>query len=98
MFALATSREGCCNSILEALASGRPVVTTPAGDNAHFVHDGVNGRIVPIDDAGATAAALEHVLSRPDWDAEAISRGLAVGGWEDVAAEVLGFFRERVAA
>jgi len=97
VFALATSREGCCNSILEALASGRPVVTTPAGDNAHFVHDGVNGRIVPIDDVEATAAALEQVLSRPDWDADAISRGLAVGGWQDVAAEVLGFFGERVA-
>lgn len=95
VFALATSREGCCNAVLEALASGRPVVTTPAGDNAEFVRDGVNGRIVPIDDARATAAALEHVLSRPDWDAEAISRGLAVGGWEDVAGEVLGYMRER---
>jgi glycosyltransferase involved in cell wall biosynthesis len=73
VFALATSREGCCNAILEALAAGRPVVTTPAGDNAHFVRDGVNGCIVPIDDAAATAAALERTLSRPDWDAEAIS-------------------------
>jgi glycosyltransferase involved in cell wall biosynthesis len=98
VFALATSREGCCNAILEALAAGRPVVTTPAGDNAHFVRDGVNGRIVPVDDVEATAAALEGALSRKDWDAEAIARGLDVGGWEDVAGEVLGFFRERVAA
>jgi glycosyltransferase involved in cell wall biosynthesis len=98
VFALATSREGCCNSVLEALASGRPVVTTPAGDNAHFVRDGVNGQIVPIDDVEATAGALEHALSRRDWDAESISRGLEVGDWKDVAGEVLGFFRERVAA
>ena len=98
VFALATSREGCCNAILEALAAGRPVVTTPAGDNAHFVRDGVNGYVVPIDDAEATAAALERALSRKDWDAEAISAGLEVGGWDDVARDVLGFFRERVAA
>jgi glycosyltransferase involved in cell wall biosynthesis len=98
VFALATSREGCCNSILEALAAGRPVVTTPAGDNAHFVRDGVNGCIVPIDDAHATAAALERALSRKDWDAEAISAGLDVGGWGDVARDVLEFFAERVAA
>jgi glycosyltransferase involved in cell wall biosynthesis len=98
VFALATSREGCCNSVLEALASGRPVVTTPAGDNAHFVHDGLNGRIVPIDDVDATAAALDGALARRDWDAEGISRGLDVGGWNDVAREVLGFFRERTAA
>jgi len=95
VFALATSREGCCNSILEALAAGRPVVTTPAGDNAHFVRDGVNGYVVPIDDAAATAAALERALARTDWDAGAISSGLEVGGWEDVAREVLGFFGER---
>jgi teichuronic acid biosynthesis glycosyltransferase TuaC len=98
VFALATSREGCCNAILEALAAGRPVVTTPAGDNAHFVRDGVNGSIVPIDDAPATAAALERALSRTDWDAEAISADLEVGGWDDVARDVLGFFGERVAA
>jgi glycosyltransferase involved in cell wall biosynthesis len=97
VFALATSREGCCNSILEALASGRPVVTTPAGDNAHFVRDGVNGYVVPIDDAPATAAALERALSRTDWDSAGISHGLEVGGWEDVAGEVLAFFRERTA-
>lgn len=98
VFALATSREGCCNSVLEALASGRPVVTTPAGDNAHFVHDGVNGYVVPIDDAAATVAALERALSRTDWDAAAISSGLEVGGWDDVAREVLDFFGERRAA
>ncbi len=98
VFALATSREGCCNSILEALAAGRPVVTTPAGDNAHFVRDGVNGYLVPIDDAAATAAAIERALSRTDWDAAAISGGLEVGGWEDVARRVLGFFGERVTA
>jgi glycosyltransferase involved in cell wall biosynthesis len=95
LFALATSREGCCNSILEALASGRPVVTTPAGDNAHFVLNGVNGQVVPIDDALATAAALERVLSRKDWDAASISTGLEVGGWNEVAREVLAFFGER---
>lgn len=98
VFALATSREGCCNSILEALASGRPVVTTPAGDNAHFVRHGVNGFIVPVDDAAATAETLELALSRRDWDAEAISRGLHVGDWGGVAREVLDFFAERVGA
>lgn len=98
VFALATSREGCCNAILEALASGRPVVTTPAGDNSVFVRDGVNGYLVPIDDSAATAAAIDRALSRADWDAEAISRGLRVGAWPDAARSVLDFFEERRAA
>lgn len=98
VFALATSREGCCNSILEALACGLPVVTTPAGDNAQFVHDGENGYLVPIDDPAATAAALEAALARRDWDAARISAGLQVGSWPQVARDVLGYFQERLDA
>lgn len=94
-FALATEREGCCNSVLEAVATGIPVVTTPAGDNPYFVTDDTNGQLVPIGDVEATAVALRRVLDRP-WDAEAISRGLAVGDWDSVARRVLGFFAERI--
>jgi glycosyltransferase involved in cell wall biosynthesis len=96
VFALASHREGCCNAVLEALAAGRPVVTTPVGDNPQFVHAGVNGALVPVDDVEAFERALEGALER-SWDAQAIARALPVGGWEDVAGRVLGFFRERLA-
>lgn len=90
VFALATEREGCCNSVLEALAVGLPVVTTPAGDNPRFVQDGVNGQLVGIGDIDGTAAALDSVLGRV-WDQVGISRALAVGDWSDVAGQVLRF-------
>jgi hypothetical protein len=61
------------------------------------VREGVNGHLAPIDDAEATATALGRALSRPDWDAQAISQGLEVGGWKDVAREVLDFFGESAA-
>ena len=94
VFALATEREGCCNSVLEALAAGLPVVTTPAGDNPRFVQDDVNGRLVGIGDVAATADALDKVLAR-DWEPQAISRALAVGSWSDVADQVLDFMDAR---
>jgi glycosyltransferase involved in cell wall biosynthesis len=96
-FALATEREGCCNAVLEALAAGRPVVTTPVGDNPQFVHEGVNGSLVAVDDVQGLAHALAAVLAR-SWDGQAISRTLDVGDWDEVARRVLQFFKERLPA
>lgn len=99
-FALATAREGCCNAVLEALATGAPVVTTDAGDNAHFVRDGENGCVVAVDDVDALGQAMERTLSKPDWDRSRISRTLLheVGSWDDVAVRVLEFMHERLQA
>jgi glycosyltransferase involved in cell wall biosynthesis len=98
VFALATAREGCCNAVLEALAVGVPVVTTPVGDNAHFVRNGENGFLAPVDDAAALAAGLAQAMNGEQWDRQRISAQLRtqVGGWDDVAQRVLQFFRERL--
>ena len=63
LFALVSAREGCCNAVLEALAVGVPVVTTPVGDNARFVEPDRNGLIVPVDDPGAVATAIDRVVA-----------------------------------
>ena len=98
VFALGTAREGCCNAVLEALASGLPVVTTPAGDNAWFVEEGISGHIVPVDDVAAMADRVGTALARPDWDRTGIARKLTqqVGSWDRVAASVIEFFNERL--
>lgn len=96
LFALGTQREGCCNAVLEALACGLPVVTTPVGDNTWFVKDGENGFIVPVDDSVAMTHALSAALDRRDWDRERIAAELGVGNWDRVARDVLGFFSERM--
>lgn len=98
VFALATAREGCCNAVLEALAVGVPVVTTPVGDNAEFVADGDNGYLFPVDDARALANSLRTSLARGAWDRRAISGRLhaSVGEWPEVAARVLEFMHESI--
>lgn len=53
-------------AILEALASGLPIVTTAVGALPEAVVDGHSGRIVPVDDAGALAAAMEELSGDPD--------------------------------
>lgn len=94
VFALGTAREGCCNAVLEALAAGVPVVTTPVGDNACFVREGENGYLAPVDNVEAMGRALDVALTRRDWPRAQISEQLGVGSWIDVAQRVEAYFRE----
>jgi glycosyltransferase involved in cell wall biosynthesis len=57
--------EGFSNSILEALAAGKPVVASRVGGNVEQISDGVNGFLVPPADSAALAIALERLLSSP---------------------------------
>jgi glycosyltransferase involved in cell wall biosynthesis len=95
IFALGTRREGCCNAILEALATGTPVVTTPVGDNPYFVKDGESGALVPVGDDEAMAQAMKLALGRK-WDRGMISTRLEVGTWPDVGRAVLEYMRDRL--
>jgi teichuronic acid biosynthesis glycosyltransferase TuaC len=97
LFALGTEREGCCNAVLEALACGLPVVTTPAGDNPYFVKNGSNGWIVPIGDDAAMAQAIVRTLDSR-WDAPVISAALQVEDWDSVARQVLAYFAARLSS
>ncbi len=83
---LPSYREGCPNVVVEALASGRPVVATDVGGIPELMDDGVDGRLVPPRDAAALEQALDTVLSQP-WDADAISSHHS-RSWSDVSDEV----------
>jgi len=55
----ARSREGMPRALLEAAACARPLVVTDVPGCRHFVRDGVEGLVVPPEDAEALANALE---------------------------------------
>jgi glycosyltransferase involved in cell wall biosynthesis len=96
LFVLPSYHEGCCNAVLEALACGTPVVTTPVGDNGDYVTED-RGRITPVGDVDALAAAIIAALDRA-WDRPAIAAAVASRTWDHVAEETLDFFHERLAA
>jgi glycosyltransferase involved in cell wall biosynthesis len=58
--------EGLPLVLLEAMARGRPIVATAVGGVADAIEDGVTGTLVPPNDVGALAAALEHLHRRAD--------------------------------
>jgi glycosyltransferase involved in cell wall biosynthesis len=87
--------EGCPNVVLEALASGRPVVATSVGGIPEILSDACGG-LVPPRDAYALAQALASVLDKT-WDADAISAH-GSRSWETVAAELNEIFVSLVSA
>src|SRR5688572_694373 len=56
-------RDGMPNAVLEAMACGKPVITTPVGGMLDVVKDGENGIFVPVNDADALAKAISDVLN-----------------------------------
>ena len=95
LLVLPSYREGCSNAVLEALACGVPVVTTPVGDNAKYVIPGLTGALAPVDDAVALAATIEEALHAV-WDPEIISTRVTAEGWAGVARQVMDFFQQRL--
>lgn len=59
-------RDGIPNVILEALAMELPVVSTQHSGVPEVVEDGVNGLLVPPEDAQALASALERLIYSPE--------------------------------
>lgn len=65
VFVLPSKNEGISNTILEALASGLPVVATAVGGNVELVETGVNGTLVEAGDVTGMAQALLGYLDAP---------------------------------
>jgi len=65
MLALTSDHEGFPNVLLEAMAARLPVVTTPAGDSARVVRDGVTGYVLPFDDVRGFANRLVELAQSP---------------------------------
>jgi glycosyltransferase involved in cell wall biosynthesis len=66
IFVFPSLMEGMPLTLLEAMASGMPVVTTNTCGMADVVEDGYNGLLVPPADADSVAACVERLYCSPE--------------------------------
>jgi lipopolysaccharide/colanic/teichoic acid biosynthesis glycosyltransferase len=65
VYVLPSHREGTPRSTMEAMSTGRPVITTDAPGCRETVKHGENGFLVPAGDTAALAAAMEKFITQP---------------------------------
>lgn len=65
VYVLPSYREGTSRSVLEAMAMGRPIITTDAPGCRETVDDSVNGFLVPIKTVDELVEAMEKFIIQP---------------------------------
>ncbi|MBN1141400.1 MAG: glycosyltransferase family 4 protein [Deltaproteobacteria bacterium] len=66
VYVLPSYREGTPRSVLEAMATGRPIITTDVPGCRETVEHGRNGFLVPLQNVSQLAAAMEIFVNQPD--------------------------------
>jgi sugar transferase (PEP-CTERM/EpsH1 system associated) len=65
LFVLPSLAEGISNTVLEAMASGLPVIATRTGGNPELVEEDVTGHLFPVGDQRALAEILTRMIDHP---------------------------------
>ena len=96
IFILPSLAEGISNTLLEAMASGLPVIATRVGGNVELIEEGVNGRLVPANNVVAMADAVAELIDDPALRQSMGEKGLALVrttfNWEKTVADYLAVY------
>ena len=96
IFVLPSKNEGMSNTVLEAMASGLPIITTDTGGTRELINE--NGIIIPSEDSDAISSAVLNLINdhklREDMGIK--SRKIAESmSWKNIAEAYYTLYKER---
>jgi glycosyltransferase involved in cell wall biosynthesis len=95
LFVLPSFNEGMSNAMLEALASGLPVIATKTGGTEELLRDGINGFTVAMKDADDLAEKMEKIIKNHDL-AKKMGRASRLQaqkrGWGEVSRQYISLY------
>jgi L-malate glycosyltransferase len=93
-----SSSEACCLVVLEAMASGVPVLATPTGGTPELIEHGRNGWLVPLRDEDRLVSAIIKLIGERELSAQlakqARERITSRFGMDQYISEIQNFYRE----
>lgn len=101
VFLLPTRMEGWGLAIMEAMAAGCPVISSPVGGVNELVEDGVNGLLVNVGDVKGIADAIVKIASDRELRDNLVSHGLKTARkftWKNAAIRTEEIYERTVSA
>jgi glycosyltransferase involved in cell wall biosynthesis len=97
VFVLPSLNEGMSNSMLEALASGLPLIATDTGGTKELIAEDINGFVVKMEDAHDLAEKIEKLMNDPDLKkrmGEESRKKAEMMSWEKVAEGYFNLYKK----
>jgi glycosyltransferase involved in cell wall biosynthesis len=97
VFVMPSLNEGMSNNLLEALASGLPVLMTPTGGAEELVRNGENGYLIKMQNVNSIVEKLKILIENPELcDAFGHASRLIAQtmDWENVASEYVKLYNK----
>ena len=85
---LPSYREGVPNVIMEALATGTPIIATDVGGIAEVLTPDVGGILIEAQSADAVAAAISEIAIKP-WNSHKIHASVSRYTWQNSASQII---------